>query len=514
MPLFFETEPPVEAPAPNRMDVACFVGFIRPRAGVSSSAIQRWLIEQGWLQTPGGLRAPFARASAADMLDVPIPIDRWAVFDRLFAWDERPMESSDALATTYLGAAVKSFFAEGGRRCYVVRAGNDWAVPSAATSASDAQRATDRRNRLSALLPGYPSSLASLPSDRETWHGIGHVFGLPDVSFLCCPDLSDIVRSAATPPDLRVTLPAVDEQFVECTSTDVVDDDDPAHRYHAPRASEGDYDEWRHVVEIVRNALLAARCETQLIASVPLPVAGSTVERALGDVVGDDFLREGNTVARGPRVSSFVQVAFPWVATRGSRGLPENLEPPEGVLAGVLARNALLRGTFRSVAGLPLTTVDDVQPPLSSHTHLGDRVSLLGPTSRGLQMITDVTASGSPQYQPGGVHRLVSSIVRAARRVGEDAVFQASNEALWAGIRTRLEQVLFSLWQNGGLRGDRLSDAFNVRCDRTTMTQSDLDAGRAVAIVQVSPAAPIETITVVLGLDAAGITSLTTTAAA
>ena len=515
MPLLFETEPPVEAPSPNRMDVACFVGFIRPRPGAASTALQRWLTEQGWLQTPGGVRMPFARPSASEFLDIPIPIERWALFDRLFAWDERRMEGSEeAFATTYLGAAVRSFFAEGGRRCYIVRVGDDWAVPSAASNRSEADVAAERAERLSSLLPGFPASLASSPADRSTWHGIGHVFGLPDVSFLCCPDLPDIVRSGATPPDLRVTLPPVDEQFIECTNTDVIDDDDLAHRYHAPRTGEIEYELWRRAVDTVRNALLSARCEAQFITSVPMPVAGSIVEQTLGDVVGDTFLSERSTINGGPRVSSFVQIAFPWLSTQGSRGLPEGLEPAEGVLTGVLARNALLRGTFRSAAGLPLTTVTDVQPPLSSHTQLGDRIALLGPTPRGIQVLTDVTASASNEYRPGGVHRLVSSIVRAARRVGEDAVFQASNEALWAGISNRLEQVLFALWQNGGLRGDKQADAFSVRCDRTTMTQADLDAGRAVAVVTISPASPIENITVVLALDAGGIASLSTTAAA
>jgi hypothetical protein len=511
MTLRFETEPPVEAPSPNRMDVACFVGFVRPRPGAASIAIQRWLTEQGWLQTPGGVRMPFARASASELLDVPVPIERWAVFDRLFAWNERRLNGDDtALATTYLGAAVRSFFAEGGRRCYVVRVGDDWAVPSDATVVADA----DRIDRLSALLPGYPASLASSPFDRSTWHGIGHVFGLPDVSFICCPDLPDIVRAPATAPDLRVTLPPVAEQFIECTSTDVIDDDDPAHRYHAPRADDAGFAAWRQSVEIVRNALIAARCETQFVATAPLPLAGASVEAALGGVLGDGFLDEGGGAAARPRVSSFVQVAFPWVTTQGSRGLPEGLEPSDGVLTGVLARNALMRGTFRSAAGLSLSTVEDMQPPLSSQTTLGTRASLLGPTPRGLQVLTDVTASASQQFRPGGVHRLVSSIVRAARRVGDDAVFQPSGEALWAGIRTRLEQVLLSLWQNGGLRGVSAADAFDVRCDRSTMTQADLDAGRAVALVRINPAAPIETITVVLALDASGITSFATTEAA
>lgn len=522
MPLRFETELPVEAPAPNRMDVACFVGFVRPRAGASSAAVQGWLAEQGWLESPAGLRMPYARASAATLLDVPVPIESWAVFDRLYAWDERPMEGTDALAATYLGAAVRSFFAEGGRRCYVVRAGDDWPVPGGATVDTDEALAATRFARLQALVPGYPGSLAASPADRTTWHGVAHVFGLPDVSFLCCPDLADIVRAPAVPPDVKVSLPPVPEQFVECTDTEPIEDDAPAHRYHAPRARESDYDDWCQVLRIVRDALIAGRCEAQLVATVPMPVPGSTVERTLGDLLatgalrgwgGDAGLRQQGSRPGDRRVGSFVQLVYPWAATRGGRGLPEGLEPSEGVLAGVLARNALLRGTFRSAAGLELSTVDDVQPPLAMGD-LGERVSLVGPTPRGMELLTDVTASGSEPFRPAGVHRLVSAIIRGARRVGEDAVFDASGERLWAGITTRMEQILLALWHGGAFRGARPADAFDVRCDRTTMTQADLDAGRAVAIVRFAPAAPIEAITVVLALEAAALEPLAAAGAA
>ena len=55
----------------------------------------------------------------------------------------------------------------------------------------------------------------------------------------------------------------------------------------------------------------------------------------------------------------------------------------DGVLTGVLARNALTRGAFRSAAGLHLADVYDVQPLLSdrelpgSGAALADRVLLL-----------------------------------------------------------------------------------------------------------------------------------------
>jgi hypothetical protein len=385
-------------------------------------------------------------------------------------------------------------------------------VPAGITIETNEHITATRFERLQSLVPGYPGSVTSSPADRTTWHGVGHVFGLPDVSFLCCPDLPDILRAPADPPDVRVTLPPVSEQFLACSDTDVVDDDDPAVRHRAPRAGDDEFAAWHRVLEIVRNALVASRTQAQFIASVPLPAPGSDAERSLADVLAAYLPERNLSGLYGPRVSSFVQLVFPWATTRGTLGLPEGLEPAEGAFAGLLARNALLRGTFRTVAGLSCASVDDVTPALPQH-EIGDRVSLLGFTPRGMQVLTDVTASAGDQFRPGGVHRLVSSVVRAARRVGEAAAFDASGERLWSNVRMQIETVLLQLWQDGALRGATPDDAFDVRCDRSTMTQSDLDAGRAVAMLRFDPAAAIETITVVLALDALGVTSFATEAA-
>jgi len=56
----------------------------------------------------------------------------------------------------------------------------------------------------------------------------------------------------------------------------------------------------------------------------------------------------------------------------------------------------------------------------------------------------------------------------------------------------------------GGLGGATPDEAFEVRCDRSTMSQNDLDAGRLIARITVLPVAAIERITVVLALTAAG----------
>src|SRR5262249_16003297 len=102
----------------------------------------------------------------------------------------------------------------------------------------------------------------------------------------------------------------------------------------------------------------------------------------------------------------------------------------------------------------------------------------------------------------GAVQRLTSILVRTVGRIGTDVVFEPSGEALWSSLRAQLRAVLLTLWHEGALEGATSAEAFDVRCDASTMTRADIDAGRAVCLVTFQPAVPIERITVVLGLTA------------
>lgn len=186
------------------------------------------------------------------------------------------------------------------------------------------------------------------------------------------------------------------------------------------------------------------------------------------------------------------------------------------MLAGVLARSALTRGAFRSAAGVHLADVYDVVPSLSREQltaptaglDLSDRVSLLGPTPGGLRLLSDVTTAADPWYRLAPVNRLVSVIVRAARTLGEDSAFEPSSEQTWADVRGRLGELLRALFQAGALQGATAAEAFQVRCDRSTMSQTDIDDGRVIAEVEFQAAAPVERLTVVLALDEGGAVSL------
>jgi phage tail sheath protein FI len=216
----------------------------------------------------------------------------------------------------------------------------------------------------------------------------------------------------------------------------------------------------------------------------------------------------------------FVQLGWPWVEWPGAARLPEGIGPPDGLLAGLLARNALARGAFCSAAGQRVGEVWRVEPVLGqaqrmtrhpAHTRVGAayaglqaRVSLIGPTPRGMALLSDVTTSGEARWRQGNVVRVFAVVLRALWSLGRDAVFEPSGPQVWDRVRTLVEMVLHRLWEVDGLDGKTPGEAFSVVCDRSTMSQNDLDAGRLVAVVSLRPAASIEQITVHLVLDEGG----------
>lgn len=513
--LTFEATERVAPSAPERMDVACFVGFVRRRPeSPVAAALSRYLFEQGWMT------APTLRVDPSDpqhpLTDVPLPFESFGAFERHFDWRARTGLTPDE--PTALGAAVRSFFAQGGRKCYVIRM---------ADPLPPEQDRPTRLQRLNLLLPGSrlpaPPGMEHAASaiDRTTWHGVAHLFGLPDVSFLCLPDLPELVAEVPEPLPLPRLPPFGAPGFGPC----VIPLGEAGPQWHtpereAPRCDLTGYQDWAGFLAVLAELLRDRRLrETHLVASLPLPSASLVFDTAAGKRTAMQdmgrFLHEHGLLL--PFQSAFIQLAYPWLQTSGSVGLPENLEAPEGVLTGVLARNALLRGTFRNALGLPLPDVRRVfpipstrdltpRPPEAGQRGLLERVSLLGPTPLGLQVLSDVTSSNMASHRQAPVSRLLSSVLKAARQMGVDLTFSASNETTWRELRYQFEAMLGRYYEAGALRGASSGEAFSVRCDRTTMTRDDLDAGRLVVMVELDPAASLERLQVRLSSLEGGVT--------
>jgi phage tail sheath protein FI len=59
-------------------------------------------------------------------------------------------------------------------------------------------------------------------------------------------------------------------------------------------------------------------------------------------------------------------------------------------------------------------------------------------------------------------------------------------------VRTAVSDFLFNQWQSGALLGARPEEAYFVKCDRSTMTQNDLDNGRLIVVVGIATVHPAE----------------------
>ena len=102
------------------------------------------------------------------------------------------------------------------------------------------------------------------------------------------------------------------------------------------------------------------------------------------------------------------------------------------------------------------------------------------------------TMSSDPEWKYVNVRRLFIFLEHSIDKAMQWAVFEPNNERLWNNIRQTVEDFLYVQWLSGALLGAKPAEAYFVRCDRTTMTQNDLDNGRLICLVGVAPTKPAE----------------------
>ena len=521
--LLFDNQCPVLPIDLGRADVACFVGLARFVGGATiPSTVQDWLKSQGWLnpRQNGG-------RNIAQLEDVPVPVENYAGFTAMFA------DASTGNGTDYLAATVRTFFAQGAKRCYVVRVGD----PLPAVPPTDPTGLKQYNQAKKAALQAVQIGNDHQSSDPATWHGIGHLAGLTDVSFLLTPDLP--LLSASQPSKTLGAMPnppSGPEQFVECSNADLTPQTFVTNTLSAPRLSSGDYGAWagyvQNIVQYLSGGVNGSEPhlrEIQFVAAFPLPqdvdIATAQVNPSSAALAQDihnvirQYLPETTAPSSLPPnlSTAFLQLAYPWLKTAPSPALLESLEPPDGALAGLLARNALKRGAFTCAIKTTPSEIYDVYPTLparetrvptapltwgdNSFKPLIERLSLFGFTPAGMNLLSDVTTYPGEDYRSAAVNRLVMVICRAARRMGEHAMFEQNGPALWGRVQRTLQRLMTRLWTLNALEGATVQKAFSVRCDESTMTQNARDNGQSVAIVTFTVAGTIELIRITLALQ-------------
>jgi phage tail sheath protein FI len=72
------------------------------------------------------------------------------------------------------------------------------------------------------------------------------------------------------------------------------------------------------------------------------------------------------------------------------------------------------------------------------------------------------------------------------------AVFEPNDEPLWSSLRLNIRSFMQTQFRAGAFQGASPADAFFVKCDATTTTQSDIDLGIVNILVGFAPLKPAE----------------------
>jgi phage tail sheath protein FI len=99
---------------------------------------------------------------------------------------------------------------------------------------------------------------------------------------------------------------------------------------------------------------------------------------------------------------------------------------------------------------------------------------------------------GDPEWVYANLRRYFIYLEHSIDEGTQWAVFEPNDEPLWSAIRDNVGSFLDREWRTGVLSGTSAEDAFFVRCDRTTMTQTDIDNGRLIVEIGIAPLRPAE----------------------
>jgi hypothetical protein len=205
----------------------------------------------------------------------------------------------------------------------------------------------------------------------------------------------------------------------------------------------------------------------------------------------------GNVRAyRGTFDTTRAALYYPWVRAFDPVTEQDIHLPPSGYVAGIYARNDVDRGVHKAPAnevirlatGLELLVNKAQQDVLNP-----DGVNCLRFfEGRGFRVWGARTASSDPEWKYLNVRRYFVYVERSIEKGTQWAVFEPNGPELWSNVRSTVEDFLFNEFSNGRLLGTTPEEAYFVRCDRTTMTQNDLDNGRMVCLVGIAPLRPAE----------------------
>jgi len=204
-----------------------------------------------------------------------------------------------------------------------------------------------------------------------------------------------------------------------------------------------------------------------------------------------------------PVPSSYAAYYYPWIRVTSLDGSSTVMVPPCGHVAGVYALTDTARGVWVAPANATLVGVTALSQDLTaaeSDTLNSRGIDVIRPLQGFRVWGARTTTDQDSDYRYVPVRRFMIFLEQSLYQGLQWAVFEPNGPALWAVVRSSIENFLRNVWRQGALQGSTQQEAFFVRCDLTTMTQNDLDNGRLICIVGIAPVAPAEFVILQIGV--------------
>ena len=224
-------------------------------------------------------------------------------------------------------------------------------------------------------------------------------------------------------------------------------------------------------------------------------------------VTSEPHAKRDATLIHPVRDTSWGAVYYPWLRVDASHtAAGVTLVPSAGHICGIYARVDASRGVHKppaneAVKGLAAAGPGSSDGPLS-HVVTQAEQEILNP--RGVNVIRDFrpqrgvlvwgarTMSTDSEWKYVNIRRLFIFLEESIDRGLQWVVFEPNSEPTWSAVRQSVENFLIRIWRDGALMGSRTNEAFFVKCDRTTMTQDDIDSGRLVCEIGIAAIRPAE----------------------
>ncbi|KMW74472.1 phage tail sheath protein [Photorhabdus luminescens subsp. luminescens] len=197
-------------------------------------------------------------------------------------------------------------------------------------------------------------------------------------------------------------------------------------------------------------------------------------------------------------------VYYPWLTAEWGNEKDDEAKkvnvdiPPSAVMAGIYASVDNNRGVWQAPANVVIQ--GGLQPKYPVTDDLQGQYN----QGKALNMIRDFPKSGtlvwgartledSDNWRYIPVRRLFNSAERDIKNAMSFAVFEPNSQPTWEVVRRAIDNYLYSLWQQGGLVGNKAEQAYFVQIGKgITMTDDDIKQGKMIVKVGMAAVRPAE----------------------